>query len=638
MKISSVYIVKNEENNIEKSINSIKNICDEIVVVDTGSTDNTVEICKKLGCKIYNYEWQNDFSKARNYAISLCSNENIIFLDADEYFIKALNAEDKQKIEDYFSRDIDAVGCFEIDIEKSTREQHHTSYVYKIIKKNLQYEGTIHENLINPQRDLRVHLTDEIQLVHTGYSSEVSRSKVERNLEILNSIKNKNTMDYFYLGRENLSLQNYEEADKNFELFFNSQDFKKQIKQNNIAYLSYIYKVNVMQNLKYKYSQEDILQTLLTAKDLIGHIPEIYFCLGVYYFDKDFKKSLEYFNETIKKNEEFNGRHFELNNFLGYQDKIYFYRAKILLYMDKKNEAIQKAIVACMLNKKDKDNLGLLLHLLNRQKSKENIELLNRIYKPNSKEDYEFLVRALENTNLYTEFLTYSLTYNQQHKGGADSLYYAMMLNGDYRMALNSLVKFDNDKRSFIMTIILLFANDTNLLKEYFDYLPNKYIDVLRFLIHQDFEQKVDIDLLVNVICKLNIYGINKIDKRIWKYLLDHVSEDQFINIVRIYNNNQDHKTTLALLDYYIYELQKYSDKIIKEYLFTIYCFKKYSNLKENRYEYFITEYNNLFNIIENKCIALSFLKLIRNKEIKKFYIKLKKNLIKEVEIYAKSK
>ena len=97
----------------------------------------------------------------------------------------------------------------------------------------MRYKGTIHEFLTNPQGELRIHLTDEIQLIHTGYSSEVSRSKVERNLEILNQIKNKNTMDYFYLGRENLSLQNYEQADENFKLFFESQDYDKQIKTNN---------------------------------------------------------------------------------------------------------------------------------------------------------------------------------------------------------------------------------------------------------------------------------------------------------------------------------------------------------------------------------------------------------------------
>ena len=638
MKISSVYIIKNEEKNIEKSINSIKDICDEVIIVDTGSTDNSIQICKNLGCKIYNYKWDNDFSKARNYAISLCSNEVIIFLDADEYFINPLTQKEKDKIKEYFKKDIDAVGIYEVDIEKTTGKQHHTNYVYKIIKNNLKYKGSIHEHIFNEHRELRLHLTNELQLFHTGYSQEVSQSKVERNLEILNLIKNKKTMDYFYLGRENLFLGNYEKADENLNLFFSAKDCDKIVKSNNIAYLAYVYKLSVMGKLKNKYSNQEVLEYLLKAKSEIPHIPEIYFCLGIYYFGKDFKKSLEYFNECIKKNEEFKEGCFELNNFLGYQDEIYYYKAKILLYMNKRNEAIQKAIVACMLNKKNKNNLGLLLHLLNRQKIKENVELLNRIYKPNSKEDYEFLVRTLENTNLYSEFLTYSLAYNQQYQGDADSVYYAMMLNGDYETALKSLDKFKNEKRNFIMTIILLFANDEKLMREYFESLPNKYINILKVLITQDFEQDIDFDLLIDIICKLINYGVRQIPQNIWEYILKNANEEHIIKIIYICNNNQDYEQSFNILKHYIYEYEKYSDKLLKEYLFVIYNFKKYENNNQTNYEYFIEEYYNFIKILEQKDIALSYLKLIRNKIIKKSYSKMKNKLLKEIEAYAKGK
>ena len=86
MKISACVITKNEEKNIARCINSYKDIVDEIILVDTGSTDNTVEIAKSLGAKIYYYEWQNDFSAAKNYALSMAKGDWIIFLDADEFF------------------------------------------------------------------------------------------------------------------------------------------------------------------------------------------------------------------------------------------------------------------------------------------------------------------------------------------------------------------------------------------------------------------------------------------------------------------------------------------------------------------------------------------------------------------------
>ena len=211
-----------------------------------------------------------------------------------------------------------------------------------------------------------------------------------------------------------------------------------------------------------------------------------------------------------------------------------------------------------------------------------------------------------------------------------------MMLNGDYKAALDSLIKFDNDKRNFIMTVILLYANDSNLLAEYFEYLPEEYINVLKVLIHEDFIQEVNFDLLVNIICKLCVYGIKGIDKKIWEFLFKNITEDQIVGIISIYNNNQDYELSLELLNYCIYDLRKYTDKIIKEYLFTIYSFKNYQNHNETRYEYFIAEYNNLFDKLINKNICLSYLNLIRDKTIKKSYVKIKKKLTKEIENYAK--
>ena len=623
MKISSVYITKNEENNIEKSIQGLKAISDEIIVVDTGSTDNTVAICEKLGCKIYHYKWENDFSKARNYAISLCSNDIIIFLDADEYFISPLREEHKLLIADYFKQDIDALGLYETDIEKSTGEQHHSQYAYKIFKNTLKYEGSIHEYLRKDNKQFKAYLTDEMPLIHTGYSDDVSLSKVERNLELLYLIEKKQAMDYFYLGRENLSIGNYEEADRNFDLFFNSPESKTCIKKNNLAYLSYIYKYKAMQQLPHKYSIADMEQYLLRAKAKISHIPEIYFVLGQFYFNCNLKLSLQYFQECILKNETFNSKHFELNNFIGYQHQIYYYMSKILMLMGKKNEAIQKAIVACMLNRHDKNNLGLLLHLLNRQKHTENVELLNRIYKPNSKKDYEFLVQGLENTNLYTEFLTYSLKYNQEYHGGSDSLYYAMMLNGDYKMALESLSNFDNNKSYLIMSVILLFANNLDLFEEYGDKLPHDYFVALTSLISQKFDTDVNFDIVFKILYKLINYGVNNICYTIWQYVFTQASNEQAQMLLSIYNNNQLYHYSIELGNYALHNLQLHSDTIAKEYLYALYQTQDYSK--------FINEYKIILPRLKDKSISKHLLLNVRNKLITKLDIQNKNYILKEI-------
>ncbi|MGE5402545.1 MAG: glycosyltransferase, partial [Ignavibacteriales bacterium] len=63
-------IVKNEERYLQECLDSVKAIADEIIIVDTGSTDRTVQIAEQAGAKVYNFIWVNDFSAARNFALS----------------------------------------------------------------------------------------------------------------------------------------------------------------------------------------------------------------------------------------------------------------------------------------------------------------------------------------------------------------------------------------------------------------------------------------------------------------------------------------------------------------------------------------------------------------------------------------
>lgn len=82
--ISLCMIVKNEEDTMERCLSSYAPLMDEIIVVDTGSTDKTKEIAKKFTDKIYDFEWVNDFSAARNYAFSKANCDYIFSADADE--------------------------------------------------------------------------------------------------------------------------------------------------------------------------------------------------------------------------------------------------------------------------------------------------------------------------------------------------------------------------------------------------------------------------------------------------------------------------------------------------------------------------------------------------------------------------
>lgn len=86
MKISVCLIVKNEEKNLKRCLDSVVNYVDEIVITDTWSTDNTIEIAKKYTSNIYHYKWDWNFSAARNYCQKYANWDYILWLDADEFF------------------------------------------------------------------------------------------------------------------------------------------------------------------------------------------------------------------------------------------------------------------------------------------------------------------------------------------------------------------------------------------------------------------------------------------------------------------------------------------------------------------------------------------------------------------------
>lgn len=88
--ISACLIVKNEEEQLAKALGDLNEVCDELIVVDTGSTDRTIEIAEECGAKVYHYEWDGHFGRARNYSFSKARYEWIFYIDADERLSKSL--------------------------------------------------------------------------------------------------------------------------------------------------------------------------------------------------------------------------------------------------------------------------------------------------------------------------------------------------------------------------------------------------------------------------------------------------------------------------------------------------------------------------------------------------------------------
>jgi glycosyltransferase involved in cell wall biosynthesis len=85
--ISLSMIVKNEEKSLERCLRSVEGIPDEIIIIDTGSEDNTKAIARNFTSQVFDFEWVDDFSAARNYSFERAAMDYILWLDADDVLL-----------------------------------------------------------------------------------------------------------------------------------------------------------------------------------------------------------------------------------------------------------------------------------------------------------------------------------------------------------------------------------------------------------------------------------------------------------------------------------------------------------------------------------------------------------------------
>ena len=214
LKISACCMVKNEEKNLPRSIESFKSIVDEIIVVDTGSTDKTIDIAKSYNAKIIETTWNDDFSTPRNMAIEAASGDWIIFLDADEFF--ATPKKVRAAIEKSLGKDAILVPRINID-EANNNSEISRDWCPRIFKNAsyLRYQGLIHENITNLKQD-RLNYTfggDDLTIYHTGYGSKVIESKLRRNLSLIELEEQK----YGHMARHDIALTDCYAGLKDFE-------------------------------------------------------------------------------------------------------------------------------------------------------------------------------------------------------------------------------------------------------------------------------------------------------------------------------------------------------------------------------------------------------------------------------------
>ncbi|WP_123042214.1 TPR domain-containing glycosyltransferase [Cohnella candidum] len=214
--LSLCMIVKNEEKVLARCLDSVQGYVDEIIVVDTGSSDSTKEIASRYTEHVYDFTWINDFAIAKNEAVRRATSKWILVLDADEY----LDPDKKDELRGMLS-ELDAsqplgfvLPIFNL-VESVNSGKFIESTAVRLFTNlpTVYFDRPIHEQVV--YRDGELPLRNyPLSIFHTGYLEQTRKEKEKssRNLSIFKDLKGMEEYDYFTLGNEYSSLKDYKQA------------------------------------------------------------------------------------------------------------------------------------------------------------------------------------------------------------------------------------------------------------------------------------------------------------------------------------------------------------------------------------------------------------------------------------------
>ena len=222
-KISLCLIVKDEEKVLERCINSLKGCYDELIIVDTGSTDDTINIAKKLGARVEHFKWIDDFAAARNYAFSFATGDWIMWVDADDVLMKEDTKRFREIVHSHDNDDVMGINFPYIYSHESTGTGEIPNFKYhrlRIMKKesNPVWIGRIHE--YNKIEGKTINC-DEIDFHHYRDEGKGTQNTA-RNLRILKKVVDDCSPEdkpryLFYYGKECIYNNMLDEAIKAFK-------------------------------------------------------------------------------------------------------------------------------------------------------------------------------------------------------------------------------------------------------------------------------------------------------------------------------------------------------------------------------------------------------------------------------------
>ncbi|GEM_PF-356443 len=639
MLLSVAMIVKNEEKNLDRCLKALKSLDNilkyEIVIVDTGSEDDTINIAKKYTNKVYKKLWTNNFAEMRNISIDYCKGDWILILDADEALenpkelIKFFKDESYKKFNSATIKFKNMLSDKEDDYLLGTLVR-----LFKNVK-DFSYEGRVHEQ---PKVIAPVALTN-ITLLHYGYSRvsyKLMQYKYKRNLQLLlKDLEEEKDLIYTHFQLA----QTYGMANKKNEAFESASTALRLAKEkdNKSEYL-YIYHFMAMELASignYERAIEISEEAISYSKE---HLDFYYILAKGYFSINKYNKADKYFNEYFKLHEKLdNGfivKDIRVNN-LSYCKKEEMIKDKII--MDFKNENIEFII-----------------------KSYE--ELKKESYKNELKEIYIYsLMKKLEYSKIFHYFnenkikdsdissiisIVDKLNKDKLYKNGKSDIksIYRKLVNLDTR--LDSYIKFisdDNEIDDLNIKFSEYYSYKAEMLKELLlkDKVKLKILEDLRNddqynyinFISKDYEC---LDILIEY-CKESFLAT---DIKILSFLTkieeilirnQSINSEEYIDLIkRAYVN----KLNYIEIVYNIHAADEYGDKILsRSELICMKLKEAFNYYESSQIEYIKVLRESLKDYPEYKKVIELLTTKVQDKDISKAMIEEKNKILNNVQL-----